>query len=112
MGKGEYLGEFEIVVLLSIQRLGADAYGVRIRDEIRERGGRAVSLPTVYSALERLERKGYVSSQVGESTPERGGRAKRFFAVEPAGVVALNTSLELFRRLADEPTPAVEGSVE
>ena len=70
------LGDFEQLVLLALLRLGDDAYGVPIREEIQERAGRVVSLGSVYKTLERLEVKGYVSSFVGEPTNERGGRRK------------------------------------
>ena len=62
---------------------------MRIREELRETGGRDVTAPTVYSALERLEEKGMVASELGQPTAERGGRAKKLFRVEPEGVEAL-----------------------
>lgn len=99
MGKGEYLGEFEMTVLLALIQLGDDAYGVRIREDIRERCGRDVSIPTVYAALERLERKGHISSHLGESSPERGGRAKKFFLLENSGAAALRQSRALLDRM-------------
>jgi len=76
-----YLGEFELMVLLAVIRLGEDAYGVPISREIEQRSGREAALGSVYGALERLEEKGLVRSRLGERTPERGGRAKRFFRV-------------------------------
>jgi PadR family transcriptional regulator, regulatory protein PadR len=88
------LGRFEEVVLRALVRLREDAYGVPIRREIAERTGRDVSFGAVYTTLERLERKGFVSSHMGEPTPERGGRAKRYFRIEAPGVAALNQSLE------------------
>ncbi len=84
-----YLGEFEEIVLLAVLRLDDNAYGVTIRHLIEEETGRSVSFGAVYTTLERLEKKGYVSSRQGESTPERGGRAKRYFKVENAGLSAL-----------------------
>lgn len=101
MGKGDYLGEFELVVLLALARLSADAYGMAIFDEIRDVTGREVAIPTVYVTLTRLEKKGYVSSDVGEPSPERGGRAKKFYRLEAAGRDALNRSLQMLGRLAD-----------
>lgn len=100
MPKGDYLGEFEQIVLLALLHLGEDAYGMRVRQVIEERGERTVSVPTVYAALDRLERKEFVSSTLGEATPERGGRAKRYFRVEPAGLEAVRASRELFARMA------------
>ncbi|HJU64399.1 MAG TPA: PadR family transcriptional regulator, partial [Gemmatimonadaceae bacterium] len=70
-------------------RLQGEGYGMSIRREIERRTGRAVSIGAVYATLDRLENKGYVSSRTGEPTAERGGRAKRLFAMQPAGVRAL-----------------------
>jgi PadR family transcriptional regulator, regulatory protein PadR len=90
MRGNDRLGRFEEIVLLALGRLREnDAYGVPIRREIAERTGRDVSFGAVYTTLERLERKGYVSSRVGDPTPERGGRAKRYFRIEAPGVRAL-----------------------
>lgn len=99
MNKREYLGEFELVVLLTLVHLEGRAYGMTLRLEIEERTGRAVSIGAVYTTLRRLERKGYVSSELGEPTASRGGRAKKFFRVEPAGLEALERSREMFARL-------------
>ena len=90
------LGDMEHLVLLAIIRLGADAYGIPILDEVSARSGRDVSRATVYVALKRLEQKGLVNSRLGESTPERGGRAKRFFKLKPSGLRALRESREMF----------------
>jgi DNA-binding PadR family transcriptional regulator len=83
------LTDFELMILLAILRVGDDAYGVRIADEIERTGGRTVLMGAVYAALERLERYELVSSSVGDPTPERGGRAKRFFEVTPRGLRAV-----------------------
>lgn len=99
MAKGEYLGEFEQLVLLALVRLGEDAYGMRVRREIEERGERPVSIGAVYATLERLEAKGYVSSYLGEATAERGGRAKRHFRIESEGEQALRNSMETVRKM-------------
>jgi PadR family transcriptional regulator, regulatory protein PadR len=90
MAKGESLGEFEHIVLLAVLRLGADAYGMRVRREIDERTGREVSIGAVYATLERLEEKGLVTSSLNGPTPERGGRAKRTFRLTGEGAAALN----------------------
>jgi DNA-binding PadR family transcriptional regulator len=90
------LGDLEHLVLLAILRLGKDAYGIPILDEVSARSGRDVSRATVYVALKRLEQKGLVTSRLGESTPERGGRAKRFFKLKPPGLKALRESREMF----------------
>ena len=90
MGKGVHLAALEQLVLLALLSLeGDEAYGMNIRHALRDQAGRDVSVPTVYSALDRLESKGYVSSRLGEATRERGGRAKKLFRVERAGVRAL-----------------------
>src|SRR5580692_9324572 len=86
MARSGYLGEFELMVLLALMRLGDDAYGVPISRELEERSGREVALGSVYATLERLEEKGLVTSRLGDPTAERGGRAKRFFRVTESGL--------------------------
>jgi DNA-binding PadR family transcriptional regulator len=86
------IGELETCVLLATLRLEHDAYGVSIRDEIRERTGRALSRGAIYSAITRLESRGFLTSRLGDPTPIRGGRAKRFFSVTPTGVRAVRDS--------------------
>ena len=93
------LGDFEHLVLLAVLRLGKDAYGIPILDEVSARSGREVSRASVYVALKRLEQKGLVVSRLGDSTPERGGRAKRFFKIKPSGLKALRDSREMFLSL-------------
>lgn len=95
------LGEFEQLVLLALVRLGDRAYGVTVRKEIAGRARRNVSLGAVYKTLERLEDKGLVSSAVGEPTPERGGRRKKFFRIAPSGARALRHALAGLRRMTD-----------
>ena len=90
MNRRTYLGEFELIVMLALLRLADRAYGVTVRQEIGKRTGRDVSIGAIYATLERLEAKGYVESRRGDPTPERGGRAKRFFHVTAAGGAALN----------------------
>lgn len=99
-----YLGEFEEIVLLAVLRLRDNAYGVKLRQLIQEETGRQTSIGSVYTTLERLEQKGYVSSQQGESTPERGGRAKRYFKIEGAGVTALNETRIMRAKMWDGVT--------
>ncbi len=86
------LGEFEHVVLLAILRLGDEAYAVAIRDELLERTGRDVSRGSIYITLDRLETKGYLRSRLADPTPERGGRAKRYYTLRPRAVAALKES--------------------
>lgn len=93
------LGDLEQLVLLAVLRLDGDAYAVSVRDEIRDRTGRAVSRGAVYVTLDRLEGKGMLRSGLGDPTPERGGKAKRLFSVEPGGLTALRASLGEIRRM-------------
>ena len=90
MSKRDYLGEFEHIVLLAVLRLGKEAYGVTVRQEIEARTGREVSIGAVYATLDRLEGKGYVQSRAGDPTPERGGRSKRFFSTTGQGEAAVH----------------------
>jgi len=99
MARREFLGEFEQVVLLTIARLKANAYGMAIRQEIADRTGREVGIGSVYSALDRMEEKGFVSSTMGDPTPERGGKAKRYYRLERHGVLALKRANDMFARL-------------
>ncbi len=98
MGRN-FLGEFEQAVLVTILRLGSNAYGVPIRQDLSERLGRPVSVGAVYTALERLDKKGFVSSWTGGATAERGGRAKRFYRIEAPGVRALDAAKAATRNL-------------
>ena len=86
MGDRGYLGNFELMVLLAVIRLGEAAYGVTISRELEGSTRREVAVGSVYAALDRLEDKGFVASRLGDPTPERGGRAKRYFRVTARGV--------------------------
>jgi PadR family transcriptional regulator PadR len=99
MKRYDALGEFEQSVLLAIAHLGADAYGVTVRREIERRTRRLVAVGALYTALDRLERKGYVSSSMSEPTPERGGRSKRHFQLQAAGAAALRQARERMNRM-------------
>jgi PadR family transcriptional regulator PadR len=90
--KESYLGEFEHVVMLSILSLKDNAYGVTIRQNLKEKVGREVAIGALYSTAERLENKGLLSSKKGEALSERGGKAKRYFSVTPLGMSALNVT--------------------
>jgi DNA-binding PadR family transcriptional regulator len=109
MIRRSYLGEFELMVMLVLIRLGEDAYGVPIAREIEETSGREIAIGSVYAALERLEAKTLVCSSVGEPTPERGGRAKRYFRVTAKGLHEVRKTrailIRLWRRL-----PQLEGA--
>jgi PadR family transcriptional regulator PadR len=97
--KKEYLGQFEEILLLAVLHLGEQAYGARVRQTVESAMEKSVAIGAVYTTLDRLERKGYVSSWQGESTPERGGRAKRYFRVEGTGERALKDTREARERL-------------
>src|ERR1700724_3695892 len=97
---GDSIGEFEQLILIALVRLGEGAYGVSIRKEIEARTGRRLSSGAIYIALDRLQSRGYVSSYLGEPTPERGGRRKKFYSLEPAGARALNRSYRALRDMA------------
>ena len=101
MSKGPHLSEFEMLLLLALQRLGDDAYGVTARREIEDRTGKTVSVGAVYTALDRMQRRGYVSSFAGASTPKRGGRAKRHYRVEAPGQRALERTFAALSAMAD-----------
>jgi PadR family transcriptional regulator PadR len=95
------LGDFEQLVLLGVLRLADEAYGAAIRQEIARRSGRDVSINAVYTTLDRLETKGLLRSWVGEPTPQRGGRRRKFYALRPAGLVALRQAYRAFTAMAD-----------
>jgi PadR family transcriptional regulator PadR len=110
MGRRDYLGEFELVVLLALTRLGSGAYGASIHGEILERTGRDVSIPAVYVTLKRMEAKGLVTSSMGRSDSDVD-RPTRNYRPTPEGEEALERSRILFERLWDGlETPATEGS--
>ena len=92
MAGTRYLGEFEQAILLAVLRLGDGAYGLAIRTELEARANRKVTHGAAYSTLDRLEDKGLLKSWLGVSTPGRGGRRKRHFAVTDSGLEALRSS--------------------
>jgi DNA-binding PadR family transcriptional regulator len=102
------LGEFEQLVLLALVRLGSEAYGVAIRDEIEREAGRDVTLGAVYTTLLRLENKRLVSPRLGDPSPQRGGRRKKFYRPEAAGRRELAASLRALRRMTRGLTPGLE----
>lgn len=93
------MGEFEQLVLLAILHLDNDAYGMEARTEIERRTGREVSYGAVYTTLDRLEQKGYVAHRMGEATPVRGGRARKYFRVLPEGRAALRDTQEVLQTM-------------
>lgn len=108
MAPRDYLTDFELMILLAILRTGDDAYGVPIAGEIEKTAGRTVAVPAVYVALDRLERHGLVSSAIGDPTPERGGRAKRYFRVTSTGLAAVRHAQRALTRLWSD-VPQLKG---
>jgi PadR family transcriptional regulator, regulatory protein PadR len=100
MPKEPRAAEFEQLVLLAILHLGENAYGMTIRREIEDRTERRTSLGAVYTTLDRLEKKGYVASWTGSPAPQRGGRSKRLFKVQPLGRAALRNSAAILAAMA------------
>jgi DNA-binding PadR family transcriptional regulator len=102
----EFLGQHELIVMLAVLRLGRDAYGVPIAAEIANKTGREMLQGSVYATLERLEAKGLVASALGEATPQRGGRAKRYFRLTAEGVRQLHDAQRALEALwVDLPQP-------
>ena len=100
------LGEFEQIVLLAIAHLRDDAYGIPIVEEIERRTGRSVARAAVYITLRRLEEKGLVKTWMGDPTPERGGKARRYAKLEPAGANALREARYVAERMWKGLDPA------
>ena len=105
MPKGEFLGEFEQLVLLALIRLGDGAYGMAVRRELETRAERDVSIGAVYATLDRLEDKGLVKSKFGPSSDQRGGRPKKCFTITAAGARALDRSQQALRHMLDGLPP-------
>ena len=101
--KAPVLGDFEQLVLLGVLRLesGEASYGAAIRQEIHTRSGRDVSINAVYTTLDRLESKGLLKSWVGDPTPQRGGRRRKFYALRPSGIAAVRQSYRAVTAMAD-----------
>jgi DNA-binding PadR family transcriptional regulator len=99
MASPNFVSNFELMVMLALIRLGDEAYGVPISKEIEEHSGHDVALGSVYAALERLRTRDFVSSSVGEPTPERGGRAKRYFKITGKGMKVVEETQQTLTRL-------------
>ena len=108
MAERSYLGEFELMILLAVIQLGEQAYGVPISRELERHRRRDVSVGSVYAALERLEGKGLVSSGLGDPTPERGGKAKRYFQLTNAGLCQVHATRRVLSELWGE-LPEMKG---
>ena len=107
--KVSYLGELENVLLWTVVRLDDEAYGMAVRDDLEERSGRDVARGAVYITLDRLVRKGYLTSRLGDASEERGGRARRYFTVTESGKQALRQAREALVSTWDGLEGAVEG---
>lgn len=99
--KGTYLGEFEELVLLAVAVMNGEAYGVVLVGELAKQADRKISLSSVHTALYRLEKKGYVSSSMGEATQKRGGRRKRLYSITAVGHAALTDARDMRNRMWD-----------
>lgn len=109
MPRGLNPGGLEQLVLIALIRLGDHAYGVNIHRQIQERTGRSINPAAIYITLDRLGKKGYVSSSLAEHTPERGGRAKRYFKITGLGESALRESFASVARMVGDLKPSLEG---
>jgi DNA-binding PadR family transcriptional regulator len=108
MASQRLLGEVEQMVLLAVARLGEAAYAVSIREEIRRRTRLTLSRGTIYITLDRLEKKGYLRSRFADPTPERGGKAKRYFKLRPTALRALRSSRQALLKMWDGVQPLGE----
>lgn len=108
MPKGSHIGDLEELVLLAVRRLGADAHGGRIREELNDLAARAVSISTVYVTLMRLEEKGYARSWKGAPHASRGGKARRHYELSPEGLEVLTNVRDVRERMWQ--TVGVEGA--
>ena len=99
--KKKHLGELEQLVLMAVLQLEDDAYGTTVLNELSERGGRKVSPGALFATIDRLEGKGMVTSELGDPTPGRGGKRKRFLLVTPKGITALQDAREAWARMSD-----------
>ncbi len=107
-----YLGEFEQLILFSVLQLGDGAFGVSIREEIEERTGREVSSGAIYTTLGRLEDRALVTSRVGDPTPGRAGRPRKYYSLEPAGAKALLESYAAIQAMAGDVVPQLRDLAE
>jgi PadR family transcriptional regulator PadR len=108
MGTRHSLNDLELLVLLALIRLETEAYGVPIAHEIEARTKRTVALSSVYGVLERMQVKGFVKSELGEATEERGGRAKRYFQLTALGLREVRSTRQALMGMW-QGVPALEG---
>jgi PadR family transcriptional regulator PadR len=103
--KGYHLGELEELVLLTVGILGQEAYGVSVLEEIKNQTGRKVNISAIHTVLNRLEEKGFLESQMGGATEERGGRRKRLFTLSATGRAAIEQVKTVRNKLFDQLPP-------
>ena len=108
MPKGDFLGEFELYVMLALARLGDEAYGITIRQQIEARTRRGVSIGAVYATLARLEDKGMVRHQMSAPLPVQGGRARKCFVLTASGERAVEHSTAMLSRMMHGWKPRTE----
>ena len=109
MAKGDFVGEFELYVMLALARQGEAAYGVTIRRDIEERTGRTIAIGAVYATLSRLEDKGLVRFRLSDPQPVQGGRARKYYALTAAGTRALRHSTAMLARMMQDLSPDFGG---
>lgn len=109
---GRALGEFEQLILFALVDLEDDAYGAAIGRAIEERTGRTVSAGAIYTALDRLAARGLVTASVGEPTPERGGRRRKYYRLEPPGAEALRRSVAVLTSMSEGLLPRLDALAE
>jgi DNA-binding PadR family transcriptional regulator len=109
MAKGDFVGEFELYVMLALVHQGEEAYGVTIRREIEDRTGRVVVIGAVYATLARLEEKGFVKFRISDPQPVQGGRARKYFTLTAAGTRALRHSTAMLARMMAGLSPDLRG---
>jgi len=111
MAKGDFVGEFELYVMLALAHLGDEAYGVAIRREIESRTGRTVAIGAVYATLARLQDKGLVRFHLSEPQPVQGGRARKYFTLTRSGIGALRHSTSMLGRMIAGLSPGLKGGL-
>ena len=109
MAKGDFLGEFEIYVMLALAHLAPEAYGVTIRREIEARTGRTIAIGAVYATLARLEEKGLVQFRISDPQPVQGGRARKYFSLTRSGARAVRHSTAMLARMIAGLSPDLRG---
>jgi DNA-binding PadR family transcriptional regulator len=108
MGGQGFLGDFELLVMIAVLRVGEGAYAVNVREEIESRTGRRISRGAVYVTLDRLVRKGYLSTRMAQPTAERGGKSKRVYRVSESGLAAVREAQTMLAEMLRGVGPLLE----